>query len=126
MAVDWEDRGIVLSLRPHGESDAILTLLTEHRGRHAGLVRGGGGRRHRSVLQAGNLVHGTWRARLDNQLGNYTVEAIRSFAATAMAAPIRLAGLSTVCAMIDATLPEREPHPATFAAALELLEHLGD
>jgi len=126
MAVDWEDRGIVLSLRPHGESDAILTLLTEHRGRHAGLVRGGGGRRHRSVLQAGNLVHGTWRARLDNQLGNYTVEAIRSFAATAMAAPVRLAGLSTVCAMIDATLPEREPHPATFAAALELLEHLGD
>ncbi|TAL00471.1 MAG: DNA repair protein RecO [Rhodospirillaceae bacterium] len=126
MAVDWEDRGIVLSLRPHGEADAILTLLTEHRGRHAGLVRGGAGRRQRSVLQAGNLVQGWWRARLDSQLGTYTVEAIRSFAGPAMSAPIKLAGLAALCAMIDTTLPEREPHPGIFAAALELLEHLGD
>jgi len=126
MAVDWEDHGIVLSLRPHGEADAILTLLTEQRGRHAGLVKGGTARRYRGVLQPGNLVQGWWRARLDAQLGTFTIEALRSFSAGALAEPVKLAGLATLCAMIDTTLPEREPHPGIFHAALELLEHLGD
>ncbi len=126
MAVDWEDHGIVLSLRSHGETDAVLMLLTEHRGRHAGLVKGGASRRLRSVLQAGNLVQGWWRARLDAHLGTYTVEAARSFSATALTDPVKLASLAAVCAMIDTTLPEREPHPGIFHAAIELLEHLGD
>src|SRR5579871_4538963 len=103
MSVEWEDRGIVLALRPHGETDAVLTLLTETRGRHAGLVKGGDGRRHRSVLQPGNLVHGSWRARLETHLGTYTIEAQRSFSATAMASPVKLAGLAALCAMIDTT-----------------------
>ncbi len=81
MAVDWTDRGIVLSLRPLGESDAIVTLLTEHQGRHAGLVRGGAGRQHRSVLQPGNLVQAQWRARLESHLGSFTVEALHSYGA---------------------------------------------
>src|SRR5262245_43170299 len=106
MAVDWEDHGIVLSVRPHGEADAILTLLTEHQGRHAGLVKGGASRRQRAVLQAGNLVQAAWRARLDAQLGNYTVEASRSFSAAALSDPVKLAGLGAVCAMVDTTLPE--------------------
>lgn len=126
MAVEWEDRGIVLSLRPHGETDGVLTLLTEQRGRHAGLVKGGDGRKYRSVLQPGNLVRGWWRARLDSHLGNFTVEAERSFAAAAMDSAVKLAGLAALCAMIDTTLPEREPHPHIFAAALDLLEHLDD
>ena len=126
MAVTWEDRGIVLSVRRHGESDAILNLLTEHQGRHAGMVKGGGGRRQRGTLQAGNLVHAQWRARIESQLGTYTVEAMTNYAGTALSERIALAGLSALCAMIDATLPEREPHPSVFAAALELLTHLGD
>jgi DNA repair protein RecO (recombination protein O) len=126
MAHEWEDRGIVLSLRPHGETDAVLTLLTEHRGRHAGLVHGGDSRKQRSVLQPGNMVHARWHARLETQLGTLTVESLRSFAAFALTAPLKLAGLNAVCAMLDMTLPEREPHPGIFHAALELLEHLGD
>ena len=124
MAVDWEDRGIVISLRSHGETDAIVTLLTENRGRHAGLVKGGDGRRYRSFLQPGNLVQATWRARLDAHLGTYAIEALRSYAAQAMSVPVRLAGLSALCAMIDTTLPEREPYPAVFAMALKLLDNL--
>jgi DNA repair protein RecO (recombination protein O) len=126
MAIDWTDRGIVLSLRPLGEVDAIVTLLTEHQGRHAGVVRGGAARKHRSVLQPGNLVQAEWRARLENHLGNFTIEALQSFGGSVLSERMALAGLGALCAMIDATLPEREPHPAIFATALELLAHLGD
>jgi DNA repair protein RecO (recombination protein O) len=126
MAIEWEDEGIVLVLRPHGEADGILTLLTEHHGRHAGLVKGADGRRHRGTLQPGNLVQARWRARLENHLGSFVVEPTRSFAGSAMADRRALSGLTALCSMVDASLPEREPHPAIYEAALELLSHLGE
>ncbi len=125
MAVSWEDQGIVLAVRPFGEHDAIMTLLTETQGRYAGIVKGGAGKRSRSALQPGNLVKAWWRARLDDQLGTFTVEALRPFAAEAMSSPDALAGLAALCAMAEATLPEREPHAAVFRHALHLLEHIG-
>ncbi|NQU70309.1 MAG: recombination protein O N-terminal domain-containing protein, partial [Rhodospirillales bacterium] len=67
--MDWSDEGIVLSARKHGESAAIVTLFTRAHGRHAGLVRGGAGRRQRGLYQAGNRLTATWRARLEEQLG---------------------------------------------------------
>ena len=125
MAVNWEDQGIILAVRTFGEHDAIITLLTESQGRHAGIVKGGSGKRGRSLLQPGNLVKAWWRARLDEQLGTYTLEGLRPFAAEAMTAADVLAGLSALCAMTEATLPEREPHAAVFRHTLHLLEHLG-
>jgi len=126
MAIHWEDEGIVLSVRRFGEHDAIVSLLTPTQGRHAGLVKGGGGKKGRSVLQAGNLVKAWWRARLDEHLGNYTVEGLRPFAATAMTEANVLAGLSAMCAMAESSLPEREPHTAVYRHTLHLLEHLGE
>jgi len=125
MAVSWEDQGIILAVRPLGEYDAIVTLLAEGQGRHAGVVKGGAGKSARSLLQPGNLAKAWWRARLDEQLGTFTLEALRPFAAAAMDTPGSLAGLAALCAMIEATLPEREPHTPVFRATLHLLEHLG-
>ena len=38
--MEWLDRGYVLSVRLHGESALIVSILTEANGRHPGLVRG--------------------------------------------------------------------------------------
>ncbi|MDP7390966.1 MAG: recombination protein O N-terminal domain-containing protein, partial [Alphaproteobacteria bacterium] len=51
--MDWADDGIVLSLRRHGESAAVVHLLTREHGRHAGLVRGGNSKKKRGILQPG-------------------------------------------------------------------------
>ena len=61
--MEWHDEAIVLSARPHGESSAVVTLLTLERGRHAGLVRGGQNPKARAVYQAGNRVRAHGRAR---------------------------------------------------------------
>ena len=74
--MQWTDEGIVLGVRRHGEANAILDLMTREHGRHLGMVRGGFGTRLKPVLQPGNSVSATWRARLDEHLGNYTVEAL--------------------------------------------------
>ena len=76
--MEWSDEGIVLGVRRHGETNAIVELLTQAHGRHLGLVRGGGGTRLRAVLQPGNTLRATWRARLDEHLGFYAVDGIRS------------------------------------------------
>lgn len=108
------DQGLVLSVRRHGESSVVATLLTAGHGRHAGLVRGGQSRRLRGVLQPGNLVSATWRARLEEHLGSFALELDKSLAAPLLPHADRLAALGALCALVDTGLPERESHPALF------------
>ncbi len=122
--MDWTDSGIVLSARRHGDSSAILTLLTREHGRHAGLVRGGFSRTKRGMLQAGNLLAASWRARLEEHLGNYTIEVDSAHSAGFLDDPDRLAALTSACAMAEAALPEREPHEKIYLDFLGLLEAL--
>jgi DNA repair protein RecO (recombination protein O) len=122
--MDWTDPGIVLSARRHGETSAIASLLTRAHGRHAGLVRGGWGKRGRATLQPGNAVHAHWRARLAEHLGTFTLEPDRTFAAGVFNDPLRLAALASACALADSALPEREPHPAVHDELCRLLAAL--
>ncbi len=122
--MDWTDQGIVLSARKHGESSAIVTLLTSAYGVHAGLVRGGNGKRKRGDLQPGNKVQAHWRARLAEHLGNYTCELSHAHAATLLGDANKLACLSAALAVTEQSLPERQPHPAIFEGLSVLLESL--
>lgn len=112
----WSDSAFVLAARPHGETSSVVQLLTLAHGRHAGLVRGGQGRRQRPVLQAGNRVSATWSARLADHLGNVTLELEAANAAQWLDDPLRLSALASAAAVSEVALPEREPHPACFEA----------
>lgn len=122
--MDWSDEGIVLSARKHGESSAIVTLLTRGHGRHAGLVRGGAGRRQRGIYQIGNHLTAVWRARLEEHLGSYACEMTRAYAAEVMADKLPLAALCSAAILLETTLPEREPQEHVFEAFSSLLDAL--
>jgi DNA repair protein RecO (recombination protein O) len=122
--MDWEDEAIVLAVRRHGENGAVASLLTRTHGRHPGLVHGAAGKANRGVLQPGNQVRAWWRARLSEQLGTLRCELVQAHAASVMDDPARLAALTAACAMGEAALPERQPHPAAHAALLALLDAL--
>jgi DNA repair protein RecO (recombination protein O) len=107
--MEWTDEGIVLGVRRHGESSAIVELLTRAHGRHLGLVRGGGGSRMRPLLQPGNSVSAVWRARLDEHLGTYAIEGTRLRAATLLGASHAAYGVTHLAALAR-LLPERDPH----------------
>ena len=111
--MEWTDIGIVLGARRHGEANAVVELMTREHGRHLGLVRGGSGSRHKPVLQAGNLVSATWRARLDEHLGYYVVEGLDLRAASYLSAAHALYGLQHLAALCR-LLPERDPHAQVF------------
>ncbi len=122
--IDWQDEGMLLAQRPHGESGVIIEVLTRAHGRHAGLVHGGQGRRLSPVLQPGAQLALEWRARLAEHLGNYRVEPLRSRAAAIMGDPAALAALNAVGALAVAFLPEREPDPALYDRTLALADAL--
>ena len=124
--MNWSDEGYVLSVRRHGEASAIVNLLTREHGRHAGLVRGGMGRRLRGVLQPGNRVAADWRGRLVEHLGSYTMEGLRDHAAGLLSDGDRLAGLTAATAVTEGALPEREPHLPIYDAFASLLDALAD
>lgn len=123
--MEWHDDGIVLAARRHGESDAILELLTREHGRHPGLVHGGASRRTKSALLPGNTLSATWRARLSEHLGSYAVELRRERAGAMLERRDALTGLSAFAEISLAVLPEREPHPALYAASEILLDAMG-
>lgn len=123
--MDWQDEGMLLFMRPHGESSAIIEVFTASHGRHAGVVRGGASRRMAPILQPGAQLSLTWRARLDDHIGTFTVEPLRSRAAL-LSNRLGLAALGSVCALIRAALPEREPHPRLWAATIRLCDALMD
>jgi DNA repair protein RecO (recombination protein O) len=123
--MQWIDEGIVLGVKRHGETSVILELMTHDHGRHLGLVRGGAGTRLRGVLQTGNALRATWRARLDEHLGHYTVEAINLRAAEFLPAAHAVHGVTHLAALCR-LLAEREPHAAIHQALEGILDHLGD
>lgn len=123
--MQWNDEGIVLGTRRHGETSAIVELMTRTHGRHLGLVRGGSGSRLRPVLQPGNGVSATWRARLDEHLGHYAVEGLRLRAAAFLPVSHALFAVTHLASLVR-LLPERDPHPDVHDALEAVLEQIGD
>jgi DNA repair protein RecO (recombination protein O) len=124
--MEWTDDAILLSARRHGETSVVANLLTRAHGRHAGLVHGGMGKAARAALQAGNLLQVTWKARLSEHLGVFTWELSRAFGSVWLHDPLRLAGLSAACAMVEVCLPEREAHMAVYDGLAEVIFALND
>lgn len=123
--ISWTDDAALLATRPFGETSVIIEVFSEEHGRHAGVVRGGTSRKVAPLLQPGAQLSVTWKARLDQHLGSFTVEPIRSRAAAAMGDRLSLAGLNAVCGLLTMVLPEREAHAPLYDRTMGLLDLLG-
>lgn len=122
--MEWSDEAIVLSARAYGESAALVAALTRDHGRCVGMLPGGQGARRRPALEPGALVHVRWRGRSPDGLGTWGMELESAVAARFLDDPGRLAALASACALCDACLPDREPHPALFDGLLALFSVL--
>ena len=113
--MDWADDGIVLSMRRHGESAAVVHLLTREHGRHAGLVRGGNSKKN-----AVSCSRGMKSTRVGGPASKNISGHSRSNCSMACSArshrPWSTGGNASACSLVDICLPEREPHPDLFAS----------
>lgn len=123
--MEFEDDAFVLSARAHGETGAIVELLTRAHGKYAAHVAGGASRRMKPFLQAGMPVTARYRARVSDQLGSATLESAGEGPAALFDDPLALAGLAAAAAVAAGALPEREPHPGAYLAFEALSQALG-
>jgi DNA repair protein RecO (recombination protein O) len=118
---EWEDEAFVLSARAHGESGAIVELLTESRGKHAAHIAGGASRRLKPFLQPGAQVIARFRSRTPDQLGSAVLEPMGEGPSALFDDPLALAGLASAASVAAGALPEREPHPGAYLAFSALI-----
>lgn len=123
--IAWQDDGLVLTARPHGETSAVVSVLTRAHGRCLGALPGGQSRSRAALLQPGQRVLAGWRARLAEQLGTYTLESAGGWPVALLDDPAALAALASACAMTDAAVPERAPYPRLYDGLLALMDALG-
>lgn len=119
--MEWREEGVLLAARPHGESSAIIEVFTLEHGRHMGVVRGGTSRKKTPDLQPGAQLDLTWRARLDDHIGTFTVEPLKNRAALILSDRLALLGLNAITALLSFSLPEREAHGRLYDHTLSLL-----
>ncbi|WP_295813286.1 DNA repair protein RecO [uncultured Nitratireductor sp.] len=123
--MEWRDEGIILGARKHGETSVVLETMTAAHGRHLGLVRGGRSRRMQPLLQAGNRVDLTWRARLEEHLGTFQVEPLELNAARLLASALAVHGIQLLGAHLR-LMPERDAHAGLYEALKVITAHLDE
>ena len=122
--MQWSGEGLIIGVRRHGETSVIAEVMVAGRGRQLGLIRGGRSTRLAATLQPGNTVQVTWRARLEDHLGTFTLELLEGRAAALIADRGRLYASQLVSEHMR-LLPERDPHDRLLALAEQILDFTG-
>lgn len=113
-------QAIVVASRPHGETAAIVRILTSHAGLIAAYVAGARGRQLRPVVIPGNMVAAELRAKSPGQLPFARLELVESRGPW-LSEPLPAAAVGWATALTAASLPENEAHPEIYAALGALL-----
>lgn len=102
-----EDEGIILTCKRFKEKDLIATVLLKDNGKYKGFLRS------KKKYDSGTKVACIWNARLEDQLGVFTLEELKSppFSKDPLT-PILIMAMAE---MTDQTLPERDPVSLLYA-----------
>lgn len=103
----WEDEGIVVSLKNHGESNLIVTFFTKYHGRYNGFLRKGKKTQFECQLGVNSKIW--WNARLSEHLGIWKVETLYNPIGVIFNDRLSLYALKSACNLIQTVLPERSP-----------------
>ena len=121
--MQWQDDGILVDLKRYGEKKLLATLITKDHGLHKGILRE---TKAAGLLQHGDCVAASWRARLPEHLGTWTLELTASNFAFVLNERKKLAALTTICHYSLMMMPERDPNSQMYEVtkvALQSLDH---
>lgn len=122
--LEWASPSIILSTRHYGEVDGIVSVLSIDQGLYRGLVRAMGARKQSSTWQMGNFIAAEWSAKLQDQLGHFKGELVRANFASLASFPFAFSILSSICAVAEGSLIERQPVPEIARLLFKILTYL--
>ena len=122
--MEWRDKGILLATRPFGETSLIIDVFTPDHGKSSGVVRGGQSKKLKPILQIGAQIDLTWKARLEEHLGSFQVELIRSRTANVMNDRLLLAGMLSSATLINRFFPTGQVYKEFYKSSENLFDLL--
>ena len=122
--MNWTDEGLLLSVKPHGERAAVIQVLTENKGLHAGLVQNAFSRKMNSTLQPSNQLCLNWSSRLEENLGIYKADLLRSRVDIFLSNKLALNVFNSISALCLSTLAERDPIPELYKITTNFLDQI--
>lgn len=113
VAADDHD-ALVCGVLPHGETAAIVRLLTRTRGLVGAFVHGGRSQRLRPLLRPGNRLAARFAGRA-GQMPRVSLEPV-TLHGNRLTGADALLTIDWLCALTAAVVPEGPPHPPLFEA----------
>ena len=122
--MNWTDEGILLSVNPHGEKSAIIQVLTRTKGLHAGIVQNAFSRKMISILQPSSQLHLNWSSRLEEHLGSYKVDLLKTRVDIFLRNKLALDVFNSLSSLCISILAERDPMPEFYKITVKFLDQI--
>ena len=122
--MNWTDEGLLLSVNPHGEKSAIIQVLTRTKGLHAGIIQNAFSRKMSSTLQPGSQLHLNWSSRLEEHLGSYKVDLLKTRADIFLGNKLALDVFNSLSSLCISILAERDPMPEFYKITVKFLDQI--
>lgn len=116
--MEWQDQGILLSIKRLGESKVLATFFTEHHGKQAGILPTDFSPHYFTPLAHVMKLH--WRGRTAEQLGQIKLEPLMTFKAKT---PFYSSYLlkNALLSLVQYFLLSNDPHPELYDQTLQFL-----
>ncbi len=118
----WQEEGVLLDARKYGESSAIIDVFTGSLGRRIGLLRGAFNKKNKSIIQPGNQLFLTWNSRIEESLGVFKIELIKSRYHRISEERSRLELFNLICVLCSTFLPERVDFHELYQETIQYIE----
>jgi DNA repair protein RecO (recombination protein O) len=123
--MEWQADGIILEVSSYGETSYLVEIFTQTHGKERGIFRKN--KKSAAMLQLGRFLKITWKARLESQLGTWTLEdhllqPIRF--ASLLENPLGLTALLSLSSLCKELIPERQLYPRLYEGLQTMLQAL--
>ena len=122
--MNWTDEGLLLSVNPHGEKSAIIHVLTKTKGIHAGIIQNAFSRKMSSTIQPSNQLYLNWSSRLEEHLGTYKVDLLKTRVDILLRNKLALDTFNSLSSLCISTLAERDPMPEFYEMTIKFLDQI--
>ena len=122
--MNWTDEGLLLSVNPHGEKSAIIQVLTRTKGLHAGIIQNAFSRKMSSTLQPSSQLHLNWSSRLEEHLGSYKLDLLKTRADIFLGNKLALDVFNSLSSLCISILAERDPMPDFYKITVKFLDQI--
>jgi DNA repair protein RecO (recombination protein O) len=123
MSVSIEDRGVILSIKRHSESSAIIKILSKHHGLCTGYLKGGlNSKKQKTTYQIANLVEFSWKSKNEDGLGVFKIELIKSNLGKIISNNLSLSIVNAAFSVVVENIMDHDPHEQLYEQIIDLLE----